>query len=223
MGLSQQQALAALKLAIGPVHQGVHQGPAKRRIHPEHRQLHHQHQQLVIHLEGIGNEQVAHPLEGHLPGAPLLQTGWLQPGQQPGGRLVVLAEKIHVIHQLQLLPIAVVGRQTLLYAAAHLTEVRDGLEQKVAGAGTQRPFDRLHLALGRDNDDRGMRITGRETGDHLMAIHVGHVQVTQDNIGVVKRGGGETFDTVFSLEDAGAIVLEIIYQGVAKNDLVFHH
>ena len=178
VGLSQQQTLATLKLAIRGIHQGAHQGAAEGGIHPEDRQLHHQHQQLVIHLEGIGNEQIAHPFKGDLPGPPLLQARRLQPGQQPGRRLVVFAKEVDVLHQLQLLSITVVGAQALLYAATHLTEVRNGLEQEIAGTGAQRSLDRLHLALGRDDDDRNMRVAGSETGDHLMPIHVGHVQIT---------------------------------------------
>ena len=177
MGLGQQLALLLLKLAIGAIHQGSHQGTAEGGIHPQDGQLHHQHQQLVAQLEGVGNEQIAHAGERHLPGPPLLHARWCQPGQQAAGSQIVSPEEVDVLHQLQLLTLVGVARQALIYAAPDLAIVIHRLDEEVARPRPQRPLDGGHLVLTRDDDDRHLGIAGGEAGDHLMPIHVGHVQV----------------------------------------------
>jgi hypothetical protein len=56
-----------------------------------------------------------------------------------------------------------------------------------------------------------------------MAIHVRHIEITQHDVGMIERRGRESFYSIFSLEDTGPILLEIRYQGVAKNCFVLYH
>ncbi len=186
MRLAQQPALVLLKLAVGDVHQGAHQCPTKCRIRPHDRQFHHQHQQLVFHLEGIGNKQLPQPLERDLPGAPLLQARRLEPRQQAASCLVMGTEIVDVIHQLQLLRPVGAAVETLFNAALDQRIILEGFEQIVPRTGTQGAGDRLHGALGRNNDHWDMGIARREAGDHLVAIHIGHIEIAQHHIGMVE-------------------------------------
>ncbi len=184
--LAQQPALVLLKLAVGDVHQGSHQRTTKCRIRPHDRQLHHQHQQLVFHLEGIGNKQLTQPLERDLPGAPLLQARRLEPRQQAAGRLVVGTEIVDVIHQLKLLRPIGAAVETLFDTALDQRIILEGFEQIIPRTGTQGAGDCLHGALGRNDDNRNMGIARREAGDHLVAIHIGHIEIAEHHIRMVE-------------------------------------
>ena len=117
-----------------------------------------------------------------------------------------------MLHQFQLLALMPEVCQALLDAAADLLIVIHRFDEEVPGPRPQRTLDRSHLILTGDDDDGHLWIAGGEAGNHLMAIHVRHVQITQHHIGVIERCGREPLNPVFCLKDAGPVVLEIRYQ-----------
>ncbi len=120
-------------------------------------------------------------------------------------------EIVDVIHQLKLLRPIGAAVETLFDTALDQRIILEGFEQIIPRTGTQGAGDRLHGALGRNDDNRNMGIARREAGDHLVAIHIGHIEITEHHIGMVESSGRQPLDPVFGLKHRCPVPCEVTY------------